>query len=706
MNKVYFLMAIHNHQPVGNFDHVIEDSYKKSYLPFLEVLERHPKIKVGFDCSGILYDWFENHHPEYFNLISRLIRNNQLELLTGGYYEPILSMIPDRDKVEQIKLFTDYIRRKFAVAPKGAWLTERVWEPGFVPFLTKAKVSYTMVDEYHFNAAGISSEELSGYYITEDNNETLSIFPINKKLRYAVPFTPVKDVISIFREVAEREKDVILVLGDDGEKFGSWPGTFHSVYEEGWLEEFFSELENNYNWLEMAHFSEVLENFSPKGRVYLPSSSYSEMMEWSLPAEEAYNYKKFLKSIKNSKELESGQKFVRSGFWRNFLIKYPESNQMQKKASFVSSKIPGTSSSIIKKELFMGECNCPYWHGVFGGLYLPHLRSANYEHLIKAEYMADLKRIKNKKQWLKRRILDFDCDGHNEILLENSKINLYISPAYGASIFELDLKGEKYFNLINTISRKVESYHFQVKELENVDETEVTSIHDKIKSKETGLDKYLQYDWYLRRSLLDHICALDTTVENFKNSEYWELGDFIMEPYKFEVKKGKNYYRVQLRRLGNLWLTDRKIPWQITKIIDFFSDSRNIIVKYEITNLSSSAFKFIFGSEFNFSLLTGASPGKYIYSGNDLNRIAGLSQTGNLNSLNHFGILDNDLGIQIDFNLKEQMNLWYFPIETVSQSEAGFERVYQETCFLINKQIDLQAGETVIINFDFNLKIF
>ena len=42
MKKVNFIFAIHNHQPVGNFDHVAEEAYQKSYLPLMEVLRDHP----------------------------------------------------------------------------------------------------------------------------------------------------------------------------------------------------------------------------------------------------------------------------------------------------------------------------------------------------------------------------------------------------------------------------------------------------------------------------------------------------------------------------------------------------------------------------------------------------------------------------------------------------------------------------------------
>src|SRR5690606_31275607 len=105
-------------------------------------------------------------------------------------------------------------------------------------------------------------------------------------------------------------------------------------------------------------------------------------------------------------------RFLHGGYWRNFLVKYPEANQIHKKMLYVSDKIqqlrariqaheaqnPDTRADIRKEEallqqaeneLWQGQSNDIFWHGVFGGLYLTNLRSANYQHLIKAEILAD-----------------------------------------------------------------------------------------------------------------------------------------------------------------------------------------------------------------------------------------------------------------------------------------------------------------------------
>ncbi|MGA8075690.1 MAG: 4-alpha-glucanotransferase, partial [Candidatus Acidiferrales bacterium] len=79
MPKFQFVLLIHGHQPVGNFDNVIEQAYAHSYLPFVQLLEKHPKIRIGLHFSGCLLEWIEKAHPEYFELLRSLTARAQVE---------------------------------------------------------------------------------------------------------------------------------------------------------------------------------------------------------------------------------------------------------------------------------------------------------------------------------------------------------------------------------------------------------------------------------------------------------------------------------------------------------------------------------------------------------------------------------------------------------------------------------------------------
>ncbi len=332
-----------------------------------------------------------------------MVESGQLEMISGGYFEPILSVIPANDQQAQIAMLSQKIRELFHTEPRGMWLAERVWEQPLASVLQKAGMQYVLLDDTHFLSAGLREENLTGYYLTEDAGKTLAIFPISKALRYAMPFQPVDETIRILRDAASERGDNIVTFADDGEKFGVWPGTFDAVYSGGWLEEFLRKISEHSDWITLLPPGEVLKRgVGQRGRMYLPTSSYAEMMQWSLPTVEASrSYENFLHALEEVRKTPSfpwadalDHSFVQGGYWRNFFVKYPEGNHLHKHTLRTSARIQtlteaGIDTTDAHRELRGAQCNDPYWHGVFGGIYLSNLRHANYTALVKADALLD-----------------------------------------------------------------------------------------------------------------------------------------------------------------------------------------------------------------------------------------------------------------------------------------------------------------------------
>jgi alpha-amylase/alpha-mannosidase (GH57 family) len=282
LKKIKFAFGIHNHQPIGNFEHIFEKAFRRCYSPFLELLEKYPFFKLSLHNCGILYDWLIKNHPELIEKLKTLVKSGQVEPLTGGYYEPIFPSIPDEDKISQIEKLSYFIQQSFDFKPSGMWVAERVWEPHLPKFFAQAGVGFALLDDSHFKYSGLEDERLLGYYLTEEEGSTLALFPISKRLRYYIPFKEPDEIIDYLKSLATEDGNNLVVYADDGEKFGIWPMTYEHCYEDKWLERFFEKIKENSDWIQVVHFSQVLKELSPLGRIYLPTASYYEMMHWAL----------------------------------------------------------------------------------------------------------------------------------------------------------------------------------------------------------------------------------------------------------------------------------------------------------------------------------------------------------------------------------------------------------------------------------------
>jgi alpha-amylase len=685
MSKLKFIFGVHNHQPVGNFDFVFEEAYQKAYRPFLETVAQYPWFRFTLHNSGCLWEWLEGHHPEYLDQVNALVRSGQVELMGGGFYEPILPAIPEEDRRGQLEMMSRYLQEKFGLAPQGAWVAERVWEPGLASTLAGAGLRYTVLDDYHFKCAGRLEHQLNGRYLTEDQGRPLSVFPISQQLRYLIPFHDVAEAVAHLRELYDSNGSALAVLADDGEKFGIWPGTHELAYGRGWLRSFLEALQSNRDWIETATFSDCLGE-PPLGTVYLPTGSYAEMGEWVLEPESGEIYRELAGRLKAEGSYQRYGPFVRGGIWRNFLVKYPESNNIYRKMLHVSRKCRNAGEQAIR-ELYRGQCNCGYWHGIFGGLYLPHLREALYRHLIRAENLAGQSPDRPRAE-----SLDFDGDGREEILLTNRRMNLYVSPAAGGSVFEWDIR-EKEINLFDTLARRPESYHRLVAGLSGEGEGQGKSIHETLTAKEDGLEKLLSYDRSRRVGLLDHLLSEDATLEQLAAGRSRDQDGTLCREWTPELSVSDSAVGLKLVR--------RSERLEISKTLGL-AEGAWWTVCYRWRNLGDQALALRPGVEFNFGLLS-AGQGRYCSSRRQLStpRLDRPSQDTGLTDL---AVHDEHRRLSVTFGLDRAWDLWRFPVETVSQSEAGLERNYQCSCFLWHAGFRLEPGQEYTLNIKIGIE--
>jgi 4-alpha-glucanotransferase len=717
--SIHLGLVIHNHQPVGNFLWVFQQVYEESYLPMIEALEEHPKVRLSLHYTGSLLDWFEEAHPEFLERIAALVRRNQIELVSGGYYEPILPTIPDSDKIAQICRLTDRLYRDFGVNASGMWIAERVWEPELPRLIREAGIEWTILDDVHFKNVGLEDKDLYGYYATENQSSVLKVYATSKKLRYTIPWRPAAETIEALRSLATPDGKRIVVMGDDGEKFGTWPDTgeycWGSAMQGGWVEEFFTALEENSDWLHMTPLGEYARNYPALGRIYIPTSSYIEMTEWALPPKKAYLFGKLLHQLEEEHR-DNILQFMRGGFWRNFLVRYPEANNQHKKMLRVHDAVyaAGATEETGVVQLWKAQANDTYWHGLFGGIYMNHVRSAIYHHLIKAEKAADRVRFGN-GHWQRYEFTDFDRDSQNELIFESDQQNLYIDPQRGGILFEWDLRHSMH-NLLSVMSRHEEGYHQTLRDYEqerrkrevlaiensakkssNGEAAQPASPHTSVRTKELDLDRYLVVDRYRRNSLIDHFLPPATTLSDFAQLDFEEMGNFVELPYETAVQQDSNGIRVTLSRDGHVRRPGALGPLQVflSKILLVPVGEEKLVVGYTIENRGQTRLQTRFAVEWNINLLGGGGNDQAYYhvGGHELENER-FDSTGEVNQVSSFNIGNSWIQQDLGFSLSEAATLWRFSIETVTGSEAGFERTHQGSCLTLLWPLLLEAGQS------------
>ncbi len=696
--SIFFPIVFHFHQPVGNFEHVFEDCYKKGYKPLLEHLYEFPEVKATLHFSGNLLEWFIDNKAEFITMLKEMINREQVELIGGGYYEPIYAIIPDRDKLAQMKKLSDLIIDEFGVQVKGAWLSERVWEPDYPSFLNKAGLKYVIVDDNHFRATGITEDQTLHSYNTENNGKTIRVFPINEPIRYFIPWKPTNKTIEYLEEKATEKGDRVAVLLSDAEKMGVWGSTHQICYvdEMGHMEcderkpfipTLFKKV-RDLSWIKPITLSEYMEKFPARDLVYLPTASYDKMEEWVLPSGIRRSFERYKGDLREDKEKQDLYMFLKGGFWRYFLVKYPESNNMHKKMLYVREKLINIENTARKKgkdgiepeiteliesawdEIYQAQCNDPYWHGLFGGVYLQFLRFAIYEHLLNAEKIIDeINKIIYPMidSYINILPVDFNKDSKMDLIIESDTLNLYINPSDGGTIFELDYKPKSY-NVTNVLTRWEEAYHEK----------------EKIEQKELFVDTH-------RRSMFRTRFFLETAdIKDLRNNSYKELSNLINANYEVirNEKEGQKAF-LELKAKGHIkkGTSEEFLYCRVNKKIEVKKNILSLTLEGDLLPGSNNGDNFsdVFNGiciGIDLPFYFNGDPKEFQWNNGKQN--VDLGEGRDLQELSeyegsHFYAYDTTYDLNLDLEIQSdlQHKIGKFPIISYTYTDEGYKHIFQ-----------------------------
>jgi len=401
--KITLVLGSHAHVPYGAETSEFEKVYAGLLRPFISGLCKFPHIQAALHYSGVLLHWVERSHPEMIMSIEEMVNRKQVEMIGGGFYEPMLPIIPAQDKIGQIELLTTYLRKQFGKRPQGCWIPAFAWEQGLVSPLAACGMNFTFLSERQFTINGgnnAGGEHVTGPCICEDQGKVITVFPVLQSMEAALAGKSIASLLPALMEnyTKRQAEETEFIVSIFPQKISADPG---ESPDHAWCR-FFDELSRCEYYAETTTPGRLVKGLKNLRKRYIPDSSDS------------------------ADNVSS----------RRFIIAHPEAGGIYAKMVFTNvliNQLRGDKSRKLSahEELWKAQGSDLFCRRE--GLQNHLLRNAAYSALLGAERVT-----REKTKFVPSLVsYDFNMDGAQEWLFQDIRINCYVQ-SMGGGIFELD----------------------------------------------------------------------------------------------------------------------------------------------------------------------------------------------------------------------------------------------------------------------------
>ena len=650
--------------------------------PLLEQLAASPKIRCGIHVSGVLLQWLEQHSHSSLALLGRAVREGRVEPIGGGFYDPILPAIPDHDVSGQLRLMRNLVERLLGIRPNGVWLVGRTWSAALTAQLHRAGYGYTLIDEANLLLTGKDRDELDGYHITERAGFCLALFPIHAELQRQLTGADLSGTTRALEGFMAGRDERTAVLSFDGVEPGARLDTLLTLLKV---------MDGQRHWIKSATFSDYMDREPANGRAYPPVLSRSEGLDDSL---EGLGWERFLVDYSEVNVLHK----------RMLMASY----RVQKMRMAAQARTQGASAAVDPRrlrELLQQACthlwasqhHQHYWHGERPGFYDAGMRHRTLTRLLAVDRLADEALGVDPKR-ARQRDVDFDCDGHEELLVRAGTLAGIVAPQRGGALLALDLT-ERELPLGPVMRRRQEPYHVTSGEnavqLVGDDEDSVDFVGSLESTAE--LDERMWFDDHGRLSFVDHFLAPGTHLQSWYRSCFREAGDFVEQPYEIVTEQeptGDDDLALLLGRSATVKEGGKHSLVRVEKRFVFSRSLPRMRVQYRLVNRYFEPVRTHFGVELNL-MLPGLSSGQANYSAvcGDDDLMGGLDEPRELRGVSYLELLDEACNLVVCCYVEDATDLWLMPVETVNPAGGGLDRLPQGVGLMFHTNADLWGSE-------------
>ncbi len=477
MNNLHLMLGLRYSFSPSEPRSFLEDAWARLGSPVLQVLGQFPQLRIALHISGTILDLLDTTFQEDALLLKELVGAGQVEAIAGGYYDPVLSAIPERDALGQVQLSRRKLESLLSATVNGSWILHGAWDPCLPRLLVKAGMRYAVLDGWAFRQAGLAKSALRGFYMTEREGAALALFPLHEDLAGTDPGDKPSQVLARLRRISALEPVGSISCFIDARRFLDHPGCLlPGDKAEPWLVALVRILARNDHWLKTNTFWQALRQGMPAGSLYLPSSLNPAMLAQLMTPKHSSGLSMLSRLKRTGQSLEASDitTFFGGGPWEAFLTRHAEANRLHKRMIRASREVARLASlrkqtrnpkqqqtitlawELARRELYRSQTAAPYSHDYWGGVFSGASRHEAYAALLRAE-MHVLRTFPARERFRFQRA-DYDCDRNVEVLVTTPFLGAIVDPDQGGSLAELDswaLPG----NLLNTFTRREQLWY-------------------------------------------------------------------------------------------------------------------------------------------------------------------------------------------------------------------------------------------------------
>lgn len=377
------------------------------YKAFFSGIQAEEKLPLTIFATGSFLEWQKRKRQAYSMLLNNMLSRKQIELLSGGYYQPYLSLLPASDVIGQIEMMTSAIRTHFGKRPRGIFLTASAWTPSLITPLIRCGMEYCLLD-YRLFPTDTKQNNQNAFFspvIVEDKGKTITAFPYIPDDPDFITRTPQEFYEKLTTEASSTADSMCLLF---------LPITTYIKCLEknkdgsNWFSSFVELCNQPESVIRLTHTAELMKRRHPHPPMYIAPNT----ILCDVPSGHAT--KRAITMQRDAFKIYSKMMYV------NMLANGIKGDKARKK--YALQELWKAQNA----ELFALEPCIPEYHN--------ELRRIAYRKLLVAEKQTRLPGVFT--EGLTR--YDIDMDGLKEFLSQRSSLNMYVHH-HGGKIFECDV---------------------------------------------------------------------------------------------------------------------------------------------------------------------------------------------------------------------------------------------------------------------------